>query len=215
MNELIKITEHKGNSVVSARDLHKFLESKSDFSTWIKKRIARYGFVENQDYSCFHQKMEANNAILTEYALTLDTAKELAMVEGNAKGKEARQYFIACEKKLKEVVPVKSQIDLIVESALALREQEQRLAKVEDHVKLLEAKITTTPNFFTVAGFANLNGYQASLQICTRIGQLAKRLCTNMNIETGTIPDPRWGKVRTYPMDILKQVFEEQFTKAI
>ncbi|MFS1539527.1 MAG: antA/AntB antirepressor family protein [Candidatus Phlomobacter fragariae] len=33
---------------VNARDLHVFLESKQDFSTWIKKRISEYGFVENK-----------------------------------------------------------------------------------------------------------------------------------------------------------------------
>ncbi len=37
----------------------------------------------------------------TEYLLTIDAAKELAMVEGNEKGKIARRYFIHCEKQLK------------------------------------------------------------------------------------------------------------------
>lgn len=86
---------------ISARELHVFIESKQDFSTWIKARIEDYGFVENQDFVRFHKKMEANNATLIEYYLTLDMAKELAMVERNAKGKEARQYFIECEKRLR------------------------------------------------------------------------------------------------------------------
>ena len=37
--------------VVSARDLHFALESKQEFANWIKGRISKYGFVENQDYS--------------------------------------------------------------------------------------------------------------------------------------------------------------------
>lgn len=42
MNELIKITEHDGKRAVSARELHQFLESKQDFSTWIKSRVEKY-----------------------------------------------------------------------------------------------------------------------------------------------------------------------------
>ena len=45
MNELIKITEYKGNQAVSARDLHKFLEITERFSSWFE-RMLQYGFVE-------------------------------------------------------------------------------------------------------------------------------------------------------------------------
>ena len=62
MNELIKLTKTEiGNELiqaVNARDLHEFLESKQDFSTWIKNRIEKYGFVENQDFIKLHKKME-------------------------------------------------------------------------------------------------------------------------------------------------------------
>ena len=106
MNELIKITEHAGKKAVSARELHSFLESKKDFSDWIKYRINKYDLVENQDYVLlpnFGEQTGQGGHNKIEYALTLDCAKELAMVEGNAKGKQARRYFIACEEKLNEI----------------------------------------------------------------------------------------------------------------
>lgn len=110
MNELIKVSntnfDGEQKQTVSARELHKYLESKQDFSTWIKVRIDQYGFVENQDFVCFHKKMEANNATLIEYFLSLDMAKELSMVERNAQGKKARQYFIECERIAKEPKPL-------------------------------------------------------------------------------------------------------------
>ena len=60
MNELISLTQSaiNGNAVetVSARELHAFLESKQDFSTWIKNRVEQYDFVENQDFVGFHKK---------------------------------------------------------------------------------------------------------------------------------------------------------------
>ena len=107
MNELIHIQPQTINNeaveTVSARELHTFLESKQDFSTWVKNRIEKYDFVENQDYTLLHKKMEqvSGAKYLIEYYITLDMAKELAMVENNEKGKQARQYFIECEKQLK------------------------------------------------------------------------------------------------------------------
>lgn len=101
MNELIKITEHDGKRAVSARELHQFLENKREFTTWIKQRIEQYGFVENQDYCSFDKivKRETGATTCKEYALSLDMAKELSMVENNEKGRMARKYFIECEKK--------------------------------------------------------------------------------------------------------------------
>lgn len=114
MKELIPVNQATIGSetvqAVNARELHAFLGSKQDFSTWIKKRIADYGFVASQDFEIIApQKNGALKSITygqeaIEYAITLDMAKELSMVERNARGKEARQYFIACEKKLKEIL---------------------------------------------------------------------------------------------------------------
>ena len=108
MNELIPLQPQTidGNAVetVSARELHAFLESKQDFSTWIKNRIKKYGFVENQDFAVLRKKMEREIGGTTriEYYISIDMAKELAMVERNEKGNQSRQYFIDCERKLRE-----------------------------------------------------------------------------------------------------------------
>lgn len=101
LGELLPIRETNGQRAVNARDLHAFLESKQDFSTWIKNRIEQYGFIENQDYQIlapqnYGASWGGNNKI--EYALSIDMAKELSMVERTQKGKEARSYFIICEK---------------------------------------------------------------------------------------------------------------------
>lgn len=100
MNELIKITEQNGKKAVSARELHEFLESKQEFANWIKNRIDKCDLIENLDYQVFDNFVKKPNGgrPLTEYALSVDAAKELSMVEGNEKGKQARRYFIACEK---------------------------------------------------------------------------------------------------------------------
>lgn len=103
MEEIIKIEEKDGRKAVNARELHQFLGNKREFATWIKQRIEQYGFVENQDYSSFDNIVKRDNGatVRKEYALSIDMAKELSMVENNEKGRIARKYFIACEEKLK------------------------------------------------------------------------------------------------------------------
>jgi len=100
MEEIIKITEKDGQKAVNARELHEFLGNKREFVTWIKQRIEQYGFVENQDYTSFDNivKRENGATVRKEYAISLDMAKELSMVENNEKGRLARKYFIECEK---------------------------------------------------------------------------------------------------------------------
>ncbi|WP_375649699.1 antA/AntB antirepressor family protein [Bartonella sp. MU70NMGDW] len=106
MNTLIEIKEQnigqKTVQTVNARELHTFLEVNSKFADWIVRRIKEYGFLENQDYGfTFLKNEKRKNVISKEYHLTLDMAKELSMVERNEKGRQARRYFIECEKKLK------------------------------------------------------------------------------------------------------------------
>ena len=100
MEEIIKITEKDGQKAVNARELHAFLGVGKDFSSWIKERISKYGFVENQDYFSFTEigEREIGATVRKEYAISLDMAKELSMVENNEKGRMARKYFIECEK---------------------------------------------------------------------------------------------------------------------
>ncbi|MBR0128797.1 MAG: antA/AntB antirepressor family protein, partial [Neisseriaceae bacterium] len=81
---------HKSQVLCNARELHEFLKSKQDFSTWIKNRIKKYGFLENQDFCSFDNfvKRETGGSVRIEYHITLDMAKELAMVENNAMGRQ-------------------------------------------------------------------------------------------------------------------------------
>lgn len=100
IGELIPINESNGKRAVSARMLHTFLENKRNFTDWINQRINQYGFVENQDFEVFHKFVKNPNGgrPQDEYAISVEMAKELSMVENNERGKMARQYFIRCEK---------------------------------------------------------------------------------------------------------------------
>ncbi len=94
-------TEAAAVPTVNARELHAFLENGDAFANWVKDRIRQYDFVDGRDFTTFLENGKKGRPS-TEYALTLDMAKELAMVERNEKGKQARLYFIECERRLKE-----------------------------------------------------------------------------------------------------------------
>lgn len=91
----------------NARDLHKFLNVGRDFSNWIKNRIKQYGFVKNQDFivvknlsSPKRATAKSRQQVMIDYHITLDMAKELAMIENNEQGRKVRRYFIQMEKQV-------------------------------------------------------------------------------------------------------------------
>ncbi|EWC40182.1 antA/AntB antirepressor family protein [Stutzerimonas stutzeri] len=93
--------EGRTQQLCDARDLHQFMQVGRDFSNWIKGRIEQYGFVEGEDFSPVLAKSTGGRPGL-EYHLTLDMAKELAMVENNDQGRQVRRYFIAMERQARE-----------------------------------------------------------------------------------------------------------------
>lgn len=101
MNELLKVNYYSERITLSAKELHEFLEIKSNFTTWFK-RMAEYGFIENVDYRAIFQKwktVQGNETVSTDYEITLDMAKEIAMLQRSEKGKQCRQYFLELERK--------------------------------------------------------------------------------------------------------------------
>jgi len=97
MNELITVKDDGARQFVEARELYVSLGVARDFSTWIKDRIEKYGFVEGADFSPELGESTGGRPGI-EYNLSLEMAKELAMVENNDKGREVRRYLISLEK---------------------------------------------------------------------------------------------------------------------
>lgn len=96
-----------GNEVVqsvNSRDLYFQLEVKKDYSNWIKDRIEKYGFVDGEDYTPIlaNRSDGRKGKRRRDYILTLDTAKEIAMVENNEQGRNIRKYLIQIEKEFKK-----------------------------------------------------------------------------------------------------------------
>ena len=122
-------------NAVNARELHKFLENGELFTTWIKNRIEQFGFLEGQDFTTFLGNTKKGRP-RKEYLVSINMAKELCMVERNAKGKEARLYFIECERKLKEAQsPALPNFTDPAAAAIAWAEQYLKAQALESKVK--------------------------------------------------------------------------------
>lgn len=100
MNELFNVTTNGDKLALSARELHKELNVTDRFTRWFE-RMGEYGFEENIDFTSVKSSTLVNNGAtreLQDYQITLDMAKEIAMLQRNEKGKEIRRKLIELEK---------------------------------------------------------------------------------------------------------------------
>lgn len=130
MDMILNVTESQIGQVISARELYEFLEVERVFTSWIKGRIEKYEFLENSDFVVVWN--DTQNGVVVEYNgnsnsmskkgyssdyfITMDMAKEISMIENNEKGRQARKYFIQCEKKYVHMLEAKlNQLEVVAE----------------------------------------------------------------------------------------------------
>lgn len=106
-NQLIPLffaeVDDESTPLCNARDLHEIMKVETRFNDWITRRIEEYSFIEGEDYysNLSNRSGGSPGKRRTDYQLTLDMAKELAMIENNEIGRKVRRYFIRCEKELR------------------------------------------------------------------------------------------------------------------
>lgn len=176
---------------VNARDLHAFLEIGKDFSNWIKDRIESFGFVESQDFVCSPilatEGRGGHNR--KDYHLTLDMAKELSMVERNAKGKQARQYFIDCERQAK-ALPTDS-LSLFKLSLATLEEQSRKLEALEQTMATVGEQVQFMAENVRLHQW---QCYELKLAVTTKVNDFHKK----HGIEYKQLFPGVWNRVKTW-----------------
>lgn len=143
-NELIKVTTNeKGKQLVSARELYEFLEIRTRFNDWFS-RMVEYGFVQDVDYEKIINEVCTQKRVRTyeqvDYAISLDMAKEISMIQRSEKGKQARLYFIECEKQLKEVTKITKEDELIL-NVVKAKDVGTRMIALSEYGEYKENKI--------------------------------------------------------------------------
>ena len=138
-NNLVPVYEtSSGEKVVYGSELHGVLEVKSKFADWIKNRLNDCDATENEDFEAFSKILE-NGGRSRECIIKLDTAKEMAMLERNDKGKQVRKYFIAVEKKynrMKVPMTVPEQIQLLAMGSVELNQKITDVKQDLDNFKM-------------------------------------------------------------------------------
>ena len=166
-NVVIPLTENDGVQAVMGRELHKFLEVGRDYTNWMKQMIG-YGFTEGADFELIKETaghVGSPNLANTRHnhILSLDMAKEISMIQRTDKGKQARQYFIECERLAREahatsIENAKSVVAQMTRSEIlqiALNAEEERLA-LEAKNKELTPKAEAYDEFMDATGKYNI-----------------------------------------------------------
>lgn len=188
---LIKIYENdKQEQLVDARELFIRLRgenTQTKFTDWISEKINKYGFIEDVDFTSFSQKNEKGGRPTIEYALTLDTAKEIAMVENNEQGRKIRRYFIDVEKKARQMFEIPKTLPEALRKAAELAEElEKQKPKV-----LFADSVETSKNSVLINELAKIlkqNGYEIGqnrlFKKLRNEGYLIKQKGQNWNLPT-------------------------------
>ncbi len=172
MHDLLPILQQKidGDLIqtVNARDLHGELEVKKAFSTWLPTQVKRCKLIENTDYIIISPegRNSGRGRPATEYHISIDAAKSIAMVSGTDKGAEVRQYFINCEKQLKAQQPTDLSRLEILQMALASEQEKQRLAH---QVETLTPKADALDKISNAEGLETITDAAKTLQVKRKV----------------------------------------------
>lgn len=103
-NELVPVYETStGEKVVYGTELHEVLGVKSNYREWISRRLGDIDAIEKEDFEGV-EISTASGQNRKEHIIKLDTAKEMAMLERNEKGKQVRRYFIQVERSTRKTL---------------------------------------------------------------------------------------------------------------
>lgn len=158
-NDLVPVYEtDKGIKVVYGTELHSALEVKSNYREWANRRFSDIDAIKDEDFQAVEFSTPSGQA-KKEHIINLDTAKEMAMLERNNKGKKIRKYFIDVEKKhkqgsldLEQLNPTTRLMNLLVQSISQNELEQKRLSdeqkKQGEQIKKIEETQTTIAETF-------------------------------------------------------------------
>lgn len=150
-NELVPVYETStGEKVVYGSELHTVLGAPSIYREWSKRRLTDIDAVENEDYTTVEIPTVSGGVPKKDHIIKLDTAKEMAMLERNEKGKQVRRYFIQVEKKYKDakssLADLSPQLQLLINMEMKQKEHDQKLEELDNKVDSIKEVVALRPN---------------------------------------------------------------------
>ena len=138
-NELVPVYETStGEKVVYGSELHEVLGVRTPYKDWSTRRLNDIDAVENEDFEAA-QICAPSGQTKKDHIIKLDTAKEMAMLERNEKGKQVRRYFIQVEKKYKSASlatqELSPQLQVMINLEIEQKRQAEKLEHVEERIE--------------------------------------------------------------------------------
>lgn len=145
---------------------------------------------------------------------------ELSIAQGKQvllrESKFVRRHVVAWLERFKEsnkpmtageILMAQAQGMIALEKAQQL--QAQQIALQNERLTKIEAKITTkNEDYFTISGYSNIIGKKVPLQTAIALGRKAAKICVQRDIPMGNEYDAKYGFVKSYPTEVLREVFE-------
>ena len=171
-NELVPVYETSiGEKVVYGSELHEVLGVKSNYREWVKRRFSDIDAIENEDFDSVEISTVAGGTPKKDHIIKLDTAKEMAMLERNEKGKQIRRYFIEVEKKYKkeQFEGLSTELQAIIMHDKKIQKIETRMDKLEYDIPLYGAEADELCNHVKRKGVAVMGGKESNAYKDTKI----------------------------------------------
>lgn len=195
MSQLIPLTEHEGVQAVMGRDLHQFLEVKDNYMNWFP-RMVEYGFTAGQDF-VGKTLQSTGGRPRQDHVITLDMAKEISMIQRTDKGKQARQYFLECERRAKQPEPLTGpelMAKALIEADSMIKELETRASTAEavlesaaPALEYHEKYVAKDDDLTTIDDFARIFG---------TTGPKVRSMLTEKNIAFRRVVGSRWSTTK-------------------
>lgn len=198
--ELIKINNGTDSQTVSARELHKFLQNTDNVNTWFKRQSERAMLEEGVDFTSI-AFLQPSGQTAIDYAISLNSAKEIAMLNGGEKGKEARQYFIEAEKQLRLKYAAKpmSKLEAARELVKALEANERHIV----HIDNLSSAFMHQSNWLSILKVAKFNELNEKHFNWRKLKETGKKL----GFEIKKMPSRRFEYQNLYHIDVFKVAY--------
>lgn len=206
MSELIPLANNDGIQAVMGRDLHRFLEVGAEYRHWFPRMIA-YGFEEGKDYTVKNDRVQdslGRERDALNHIISLDMAKEISMIQRTDKGKQARQYFIECEKRAQsapQLTGAQLMAKALLEAESTMKELEARATTAEAIIEAATPALEYHEKF--IAEDDDVTKIDDFARVYGSTGPKVRELLTGKNIAFRTRVGARWSES--------KQMMEPQY----
>lgn len=209
MNELIKITTNEeGKRLVSAKELYLGLGlNKAVWARWYKSNIENNEFFkENIDWLGVQHNVEGNST--KDFAISIDFAKHIAMMARTEKSHEYRNYFIECEKKLKEVTTPKlpqTYKEALIELVKTIEEKER--IEEEKNKLIHQGKLYTATEIAKEVGFRSATAFNKDLE-----EKKIQYKCNNTWVLNARYSELGYVSIKQIELDNGRVIYDRKFT---